>query len=87
MNITAVGVVATALIASPILLSATIAFRPPVCPQTRRSPMSSAVTLFATIESQQEQQAAPNQFDDQDMDISETISEEKVWQSCVPCSI
>mmetsp|Transcript_26115 Transcript_26115/g.40623 ORF Transcript_26115/g.40623 Transcript_26115/m.40623 type:complete len:690 (+) Transcript_26115:247-2316(+) len=80
MNITAVGVVATALIASPILLSATIAFRPPVCPQTRRSPMSSAVMLFATIESQQEQQAAPNQFDDQDMDISETISEENKQQ-------
>jgi len=80
MNITAAGVAAAALVASPLMLSATIAFRPPACGQTRRSPASSS-TLFATIESQQEQQATSIQFhdlsDDQDGNISENQQQQQ----------
>ena len=70
VNITAAGFAAAALIASPLLLSATIAFRPPACHQARHSPASFSTPLFATIESQQEQTSI--QFDDEDeVDISE----------------
>ncbi len=67
INFTAAGVAAAVLIASPLLLSVTMAFRSPVSHPTRHSHASPP--LFATIESQQEQQAI--QFNDQDDDISE----------------
>jgi hypothetical protein len=84
MNLTAAGVAAAALVASPLMLSATTAFRPPAYCRTRRSSASSSSTLFATIESQQEQQATSIQYhdpsDDQDGNISEDISENKQQQ-------
>ena len=73
MNFTAAGVAAAALIASPLLLSVTMAFQSPVSHRTRHSHASPS--LFATIESQQEQQAI--QFDDQDDDISEDKQEQE----------
>lgn len=84
MNITAAGVaVAAALIASPFMLSATIAFRPPpACHQTRRSPASNFCSaLFATIESQQEQQATPTQFHHPSDDDPDNISKENISEN------
>lgn len=72
-SITSAVAAATVLIASPLILSVTIAFHPPsYCSQTRHSPYtpSSTSSMFATIESQQEKQAMP-QFHRHDDDAGD----------------
>ena len=76
MNITA-GVVAAAILASPLLLSTTTAFHPPSI-NNPKCHLTSSTTLLATIESEQ---ATPSQFDETDVDFSETKQQQQELRS------